>query len=82
MCLLHPDTTCSDERFNFRRELEGVFFHKCFMRNTIYPAPCWGNKSISTMPPSNDGIYLTSMWMVLLSPALGRPYFTMGSVIT
>ena len=52
------------------------------MMNEICPAPCWRNNYISPMPPSDDGPYPTAVWMVLLIPAWGRPYFTMGTVIT
>ena len=52
------------------------------MRNAIYPAPYWRNKSISSIPPSDDGPYLTAMWIVLLRPAWVTPYFTMVAVIT
>ena len=52
------------------------------MSNEICPTPCWRNKSISTIPSSDYGPHLTAVWMVLLSLDLGRPYFTMGDVIT
>ena len=50
--------------------------------NAIYPTPCWRSKSIPKISPSYDGPYLTAVWMVLTRPAQGRPYFTMGAVIT
>ena len=52
------------------------------MRNSICLAPCWSNNSISPMPPSDDGPYLTDVWMVLLRPDQGRLYFKMVDVIT
>ena len=51
------------------------------MRNENFPAPCWRNKSIIPMHTSDYGPYLTDVWMVLLSPSLVKPYFTMGAVI-
>ena len=63
-------------------EILKVFSNKCSMRNAICPAPCWSNKSIIPITPSDDGPYLTAVWMVLLSPDGGRPYFTIGAVIT
>ena len=82
MCTSYPASTCSDERFYRRRGLEGVFFHYCSMINDICIAPYWKNKSISLMPPSDDGPYLTSVWTLLMTLDWGRPYFTMGGVIT
>ena len=51
------------------------------MRNEICTVPCWRNNPISLMPPSDDGPYLTTVWMVLLRTDWGRPYFMMGAVI-
>ena len=59
-----------------------MFFHDFSMRNTIYPAPYRRNKSIIIIPPGNDVPYLTAVWMLLPSTDRGRPYFTMGDVIT
>ena len=81
MCLSHLASNCSDERFYRRRGIEGVF-HNYYMRSKICPAPCWRNKSISLMSPSDDDPYLTSVWMLLLRLARGRPYFIMVAVIT
>ena len=71
----------SDKSFDLRRGIEGVLFHECSIRKEMCPAPCWRNKSIIPIPPSDGGPYLTSVWIVMLKPGRGRPYF-MGAAIT
>ena len=82
MCMLHLSYTCIGDSFDFRRGIEGVFPHECSMSNSIFLAPCQRNKSISPITPSDNGPYLTDVWMVLLRPAQGRRDFRMGDVIT
>ena len=81
MCPSHMDSTCSDERFDYRRGPE-VFLNEFSMRNEICPEPCWSNYSIGPMPPSDEDLYLTDVWMLLMRTAWERPYFTMGVLIT
>ena len=82
MCPYHLSSTWSYESFDCRRGIEGVLLHECSMSNLICTALCWRNNYISPMPPSDDGLYLTAVWMVLQRSDQGKPYFTMGAVIT
>ena len=50
-------------------------------RNAICTEPFCMNKYRIMMPPNDDGPYLNDVWIVMLSPARGRPYFMMGAVI-
>ena len=82
MYLFHPDSNCSKKKFNFRIGIGDYFFHECYMSNAFFTAPYWRNKSRIMMPPSDDGPYLTYVWIVLMRMDRGRPYLTIGDVIT
>ena len=81
ICPSYLDSTFSDNSFDLRRGIEGVLFHECSIRKEMCPAPCWRNKSIIPIPPSDGGPYLTSVWIVMMKLGRGRPYF-MGAAIT
>ena len=69
-------------RGSITEEVLKFFLNECSMRNEICPEPCWSNYSIGPMPPSDEDLYLTGVWMLLMRTAWGRPYFTMGVLIT